>query len=182
MCELRHDNTKNLEPQAQSMYTNRKQDEFATGLFCISNQENLGAKHEEFMQTELSIFLTRKNDIFIDTSLEQALGWWKRNEKVFPNLAKAFLVVACIPASQVECERIISGAVILTRSQRNRSSSESLDPIAYLQRNLSTHMMNELNLNSCEDSNIRERTLKSIADADDNLINELETHFPNLIE
>ena len=45
MCELRRVNTESPEPQAQSVYPNREQDEYAACLFWISGQENSEAEH-----------------------------------------------------------------------------------------------------------------------------------------
>ena len=90
MCELRHVNSKNPEGQAQSIYPNREKDDFATGLFCISNQEISDSKHDELMRTKLSMFRTRKSDIPIDANTEQALGCGRGTKRYFQMLQRFY--------------------------------------------------------------------------------------------
>ena len=132
----------------------------------------------EMMRSELALLGSRNPGVDPHSSTEEALQWWRKNEKVYPNLSIVFKTIACIPPTQVECERIFSVAGILTRGRRSRLGSESLCDISYLHHNMTFEILEELGLLPNEDSHIH----RSESIDEGALINLVESSFPELIE
>ncbi|KAL2092740.1 hypothetical protein ACEWY4_012538 [Coilia grayii] len=66
----------------------------------------------------------------------KVLEWWKAHQSEFPllaNLAKTYL---CIPATSVPSERVFSTAGDIVRSERSVLSSEHVDQLIFLKKNL----------------------------------------------
>lgn len=67
---------------------------------------------------------------------EEPLHWWKSNERDFPLLARLAKRYLCIPGTSVAAERVFSTAGDVVTAQRSCLSSEHVDKLMFLQKNL----------------------------------------------
>lgn len=67
---------------------------------------------------------------------EKPLHWWKSNERDFPLLARLAKRYLCIPGTSVAAERVFSTAGDVVTAQRSCLSSEHVDQLIFLQKNL----------------------------------------------
>ncbi|KAK0143562.1 Zinc finger BED domain-containing protein 1 [Merluccius polli] len=75
---------------------------------------------------------------------EDPLIWWRNHETVFPLLAKLAKHYLCIPGTSVASERVFSTAGDIVTAQRSMLSSEHVDQLLFLQKNLEVEASGEL--------------------------------------
>ena len=66
------------------------------------------------------------------------LEWWKANQREYPLLAKLAMLYLCVPGTSVPSERVFSTAGDIVTAQRSRLTSEHVDQLLFLQKNLVT--------------------------------------------
>ncbi|XP_073795658.1 E3 SUMO-protein ligase ZBED1 isoform X4 [Danio rerio] len=64
------------------------------------------------------------------------LAWWKDNESQFPHVAKLAKCYLGVPATSVPSERVFSTAGDIVTAQRSSLSSENVDIMVFLKKNL----------------------------------------------
>lgn len=67
---------------------------------------------------------------------EDALRWWRENEKTFPNLAVMARQYLGCPASSASVERLFSQVGIAFSAKRKRSEASTLESIMFARANL----------------------------------------------
>ncbi|XP_038129338.1 E3 SUMO-protein ligase ZBED1-like [Cyprinodon tularosa] len=67
----------------------------------------------------------------------KVLQWWKAHQAEFPLLADLAQTYLCIPGTSVPSERVFSTAGDIVRSERSVLSSEHVDQLIFLKKNLS---------------------------------------------
>ncbi|KAK0131409.1 Zinc finger BED domain-containing protein 1 [Merluccius polli] len=70
------------------------------------------------------------------TLSEDPLIWWRNHETVFPLLAKLAKNYLCIPGTSLASESVFSTAGDIVTAQRSMLSSEHVDQLLFLQKNL----------------------------------------------
>jgi len=66
---------------------------------------------------------------------EDPLQYWKKNQKIYPNLHQLALKMLCSPSSSVPCERVFSKAGELVCKRRNRLGANTLQKLLFLNKN-----------------------------------------------
>lgn len=67
---------------------------------------------------------------------EDPLKWWRFHEGEFPLLSKLAKRFLCIPGTSVAAERVFSTAGDIVTAQRSTLSSNHVDQLLFLQKNL----------------------------------------------
>lgn len=70
------------------------------------------------------------------TLSEKPLDWWKEHHCEYPLLAKLTKRYLCIPGTSVPSERVFSTAGDIITAQRSCLTSEHVDQLLFLQKNL----------------------------------------------
>ena len=73
-----------------------------------------------------------------DKTPQTPLEWWKENQPKYPLLAKLAKQYLCVPGTSVPSERVFSTAGDIVTAQRSSLTSEHVDQLLFLQKNLIT--------------------------------------------
>lgn len=76
----------------------------------------------------------------------KVLEWWKAHQAEFPLLADLAKTYLCIPGTSVPSERVFSTAGDIVRSERSLLSSEHVDQLIFLKKNLSRSTIESIEL------------------------------------
>lgn len=90
----------------------------------LDSEKSFKEELERYMSQPV---VSRKTDIF---------QWWKSNESIFPNVAKLARHYLCIPATQVNSERLFSGAGDTIDKNRSQLLPFHAEQICFLKANL----------------------------------------------
>ena len=85
------------------------------------------------LTNELSFYehIKEVDDIYLD-----ALSWWSASSACFPKLAKHARKYLCVSATSVASERVFSTAGNIVTARRNSLTSENVDMLTFLAKNL----------------------------------------------
>jgi hypothetical protein len=92
--------------------------------------------------------------------------WWQAYSTQYPTVAQAFLLVGCIPGSEVEVERVFSTAGLFTQRRRSGMGTDMLDMLVFINKNFPTAAPPAT-------SPIGDGTLASAADSDEIVVDGL---------
>ncbi|XP_077094330.1 E3 SUMO-protein ligase ZBED1-like [Siphateles boraxobius] len=99
-------------------------------LFATSQMDHTDLKQK--VKEEVHAYIAKES-----TSLESdPLDWWRSNETIFPNLAKLAKCYLAVPATSVPSERVFSKAGDIVIATRSTLTSESVDILVFLKKNL----------------------------------------------
>ena len=76
----------------------------------------------------------------------KVLEWWKAHQAEFPLLADLAKTYLCIPGTSVPSERVFSTAGDIVRSERSLLTSEHVDQLIFLKKNLSRSTIESIEL------------------------------------
>lgn len=99
-------------------------------LFKVQERNQPDLKHQ--LQEEVSGYMA-KDCTSVDSD---PLSWWKVHESVYPNLAVLAKSYLAIPATSVPSERVFSTAGDIVTATRSTLSTESVDKLVFLKKNL----------------------------------------------
>ncbi|XP_077063574.1 E3 SUMO-protein ligase ZBED1-like [Siphateles boraxobius] len=101
--------------------------------FCTEDPSVRGKTSKEQAHDEV-----RKYRDVASLSLDgKVLDWWRAHQAEFPLLADLAKTYLCIPGTSVPSERVFSTAGDIVRSERSVLSSEHVDQLIFLKKNLS---------------------------------------------
>ena len=69
---------------------------------------------------------------------KKPLDWWKEHGREYPILAKLAMRYLCVPGTSVPSERVFSTAGDIVTAQRSSLTSEHVDQLLFLHKNLHT--------------------------------------------
>lgn len=70
----------------------------------------------------------------------QPLIYWQENKDRFPSLARAARAFLCAPCTSVDSERLFSTAGLILDDKRNKLTSQNVEMLIFLKKNLSLIM------------------------------------------
>lgn len=87
---------------------------------------------EQRLKEEVCAYMAKKC-----TSVDSdPLSWWKCHESLYPNLAVLAKSYLAIPATSVPSERVFSTAGDIVTATRSALSTDSVDKLVFLKKNL----------------------------------------------
>eukprot|EP00873_Tetraselmis_striata_P029455 jgi/Tetstr1/449719/TSEL_036787.t2 len=107
-------------------------DEGALELMAEDNRKRM-------VEAEWSRYLTKASQLRKAGGFEKGktmLDWWRMHHADFPLVAELARLLLCIPASQIECERIFSLAELVTQHLRNRMGVEMMSQQVFIKKNV----------------------------------------------
>eukprot|EP00873_Tetraselmis_striata_P008534 jgi/Tetstr1/428798/TSEL_018785.t1 len=107
-------------------------DEGALELMAEDNRKHM-------VEAEWSRYLTKASQLRKAGGFEKGknvLDWWRMHGADFPLVAELARLLLCIPASQIECERIFSLAGLVTQHMRNRMGVEMMSQHVFIKKNV----------------------------------------------
>lgn len=106
----------------------------AAAFFAASSSDDEDAGSASLIKDELSEYLELPQIKY--KTEEDALRWWRENEKTFPNLAVMARQYLGCPASSASVERLFSQVGIAFSAKRKRSEASTLESIMFARANL----------------------------------------------
>eukprot|EP00873_Tetraselmis_striata_P017127 jgi/Tetstr1/437391/TSEL_026075.t2 len=106
-------------------------DEGALELMAEDNMKHM-------VEAEWSRYLTKASQLRKAGGFEKGktvLDWWRMHHADFPLVAELARLLLCIPASQIECERIFPLAGLVTKHLRNRMGVEMMSQEVFIKKN-----------------------------------------------
>ncbi|XP_060784624.1 E3 SUMO-protein ligase ZBED1-like [Neoarius graeffei] len=101
--------------------------------FCTEDQNVRDKTSKELVHDEI-----RKYRDVASLNLDgKVLDWWRAHQAEFPLLADLAKTYLCIPGTSVPSERVFSTAGDIMHSERSVLSSEHVDQLIFLKKNLS---------------------------------------------
>ncbi|XP_077965704.1 uncharacterized protein LOC144411894 [Styela clava] len=103
-----------------------------------SSEESGGDVGELTREMEVSAEISKYlNDRYLGLSAtqEEMLQWWKRNKKVYPNIAVVVQKYLCIPATSAASERAFSSAGLTVSKLRSRLTGRHVNELNFLHCN-----------------------------------------------
>jgi hypothetical protein len=64
------------------------------------------------------------------------LDWWSENANHFLVVSELARIILCIPTSQIDCERVLSLARLVTQHLRNKMGVEMMSTQVYITKNV----------------------------------------------
>jgi len=84
------------------------------------------------------VLLWLKSDFDTEIINDDLLSFWRRKKNEFPTIASIARKVLSIPAANTSVERLFSSSKIIIGDKRTRLSSEKIDKLMFLKKNLAS--------------------------------------------